>query len=309
MTALDTRAGTAHTASPHGRSARRPRRNRRYLIFLAPAFALFAAFQIYPIGRSLILSFQTRERGVMVWDGFDNYTRLLSDPSFALALGNTFLILLVQVPIMLTVAFVLAAALHSSFVRFKQGFRLLYFLPAVTALLAYAVVFRTLLNGDSTVLNQFLGFIGVEPIDWLGDPFWARVSLIASVTWRWTGYNMVIFLAGLSAIDASLKEAAAIDGADAFQSFRLITVPLLRPVILFTVTTSTIGALQLFDEAYILTKGGPSGATLTIVLYLYRTAFKSLDFGYASAMAYVLVIIVMVLAIVQMRLLRTKDDE
>ncbi|HEY9423532.1 MAG TPA: sugar ABC transporter permease [Microterricola sp.] len=278
-------------------------------MFLAPALVLFAAFQIYPIGRSLILSFQTREDGVMVWDGVDNYTRLLSDPDFAQALGNTFLILLVQVPIMLTIALLLAVALRSSFVRFKQGFRLVYFLPAVTALLAYAIVFRTLLNGDSTVLNQFLGFAGIEPINWLGDPFWARVSLIASVTWRWTGYNMVIFLAGLSAIDPSLKEAASIDGANAFQSFRSITVPLLRPVILFALTTSTIGALQLFDEAYILTKGGPSGATLTIVLYLYRTAFKSLDFGYASAMAYVLVLIVMALAIVQMRLLRTKDDE
>jgi len=270
---------------------------------------LFLVFQAYPIARSLLLSFQTRVDGKLVWAGLHQYERLFSDPNFGLALGNTLLILVVQVPLMLSIALILAVALRSTYVKLKTGFRLIYFLPAVTALLAYAIVFRTLLNGDSSVANQLLASIGVGPIDWLGDPFWARVSLVAAITWRWTGYNMVIFLAGLSSIDPSVREAAAMDGASAIQAFRSITLPLLRPVILFTVTTSTIGALQLFDESYILTGGGPAGSTLTIVLYLYRTAFKSLDFGYASAMAYVLVLIVMVIAVIQMRILRTKDDE
>ncbi|PJJ61871.1 carbohydrate ABC transporter permease [Compostimonas suwonensis] len=292
--------------------ASRPSRrkiNHRYLLFLAPALVLFAVFQAYPIVRSLILSFQSREGGELAWVGFRQYERLIGDPNFWLALGNTLIILVIQVPLMLLIALVVASALRSSYVKLKTGFRLIYFLPAVTALLAYAIVFRALLNGDSGVANQIIGMFGVEPINWLGDPFWARVSLISAVTWRWMGYNMVIMLAGMSSIDPSVREAATMDGANAGQTFRYITVPLLKPVILFCVVTSTIGTLQMFDEPYILTQGGPAGATLTIVLYLYRTAFKSLDFGYASAIAWVLVIIVMIIALIQMRLLRDKDDE
>jgi len=145
--------------------------------------------------------------------------------------------------------------------------------------------------------------VGVGPVDWLNDPFWARVALIASITWRWTGYNAVILLAGLQAIPRDLYEAAAVDGAGERQSFRSITIPLLRPVILFTIVTSTIGTLQLFDENFILTRGGPANATITPVLYLYKIGFQGFEFGYASAIAWLVVVVIGLLALAQFRFL------
>jgi lactose/L-arabinose transport system permease protein len=181
------------------------------------------------------------------------------------------------------------------------------FLPAVTTLVAYAVVFRVMLATDGGAVNQLLGFAGVAPIDWLNNEWWARVALIAAITWRWTGYNMVIILAGLQAIPAELYEAARIDGAGRWQIFTRIVIPQLRPALVFTIVTSTIGALQLFDENYILTGGGPNDATLTPVLYLYKVGFRQFDFGFASAIAWMLVALTAIISIVQFRLLREKS--
>jgi lactose/L-arabinose transport system permease protein len=271
--------------------------------FVGPAAILFLVFFGWPLVASLVQSFQVRVAGQMVWAGLENYERLFNDPLVATSLVNAMLILVIQVPLMVGLALLLAVVLNQSWLRFRAGYRVIYFLPAVTALVAYSIVFRVLLKTDSGVVNQMLGVIGVAPVDWLNDPLWARVSLIASITWRWTGYNMVILLAGLQAIPKETFEAAAIDGAGQRSIFRYVTLPLLRPVILFTLVTSTIGTLQLFDENYILTRGGPANATLTPVLYLYKMAFKSLDFGYASAIAWMLVVVIGVLSLVQFRFL------
>ena len=190
---------------------------------------------------------------------------------------------------MIGLALGLAYLLNQSWLRFSSGFRLLTFLPAVTTLVAYAVVFRVMLATDGGAINQMIGLVGMAPIDWLNNEVWARVALIGAITWRWTGYNMVIILAGLQAIPAELYEAARIDGAGRWQIFTKVVIPQLRPVLIFTTITSTIGALQLFDENYILTEGGPSDATLTPVLYLYKVGFQQFDFGYASAIAWLLV--------------------
>lgn len=272
-------------------------------LFIAPAVLLFLLFILYPIISSFLLSFQTRIGPENVFIGFDNYARLFGDRLFYTALGNTFLILIIQVPIMLTLALFLAVLLNSALGSLRGFFRVAYFMPAITALVAYAIIFAILLNQDFGAINYLLSLVGIDPVPWLTNGFWAKVSLIMALTWRYTGYNMVIFLAGLQGISQDLYEAAAVDGATRWRQFVSITVPQLRPVILFTVVLSTIGTLQLFDEPFVLTDGGPNNATLTIAMYLYQNGFQFFDFGYASAIAYVLVILIAALSFVQIRFL------
>ena len=271
--------------------------------FIGPAAALFAVFFAYPLVASLVESFQTDERGETVWAGLANYRRLLGDPLMPTALGNTAIILLIQVPLMLVLALLLAQILNQSWLRLRTGYRIAYFLPAVTTLVAYAIVFRVLLRADTGVFNQLLGGVGLPTVDWLNDPVWAKVALIASITWKWTGYNMVILLAGLQAIPREQYEAAAVDGAGPVTTYVKVVVPQLRPVILFCLITSTIGTLQLFDEPYLLTGGGPDNATLTPIIYLYQVGFQQLDFGYASAIAWVVVLLIGALSLIQFKAL------
>jgi len=276
--------------------------------FIGPAFLLILIFSVYPVISSLILSFQ-EVRGVeKSFVGLANYSRLFHDPIFYKSLLNTFQILIIQVPIMLFLALLIAVGLHSSMLKGKAFFRISYFMPAITALVAASIVFMILLDEHFGLVNYFLSSVGVESIQWLTTPFWAKVSVIIVMTWRWTGYNMVIFLAGLQNIPSELYEAASIDGAGKVKQFFVITIPQLKPVFIFTVVMSTIGTLQLFDEPFILTHGGPNSATMTITLYLYETGFKFFDFGYASAIAYVLVLITAVVSWVQMKLVGDLEE-
>lgn len=269
--------------------------------FLAPSVVLLVIFTLYPVISSFILSFQGMSGVDKYFVGFDNYIRLFKDPIFYKSLVNTFQILIVQVPIMLSLAILIAVGLNSSLIKFHGFFRVAYFLPAITALVAASIIFMVILDSNYGVANYLLSLVGIDPIDWLNDPFWAKVSIIVVMTWRWTGYNMVIFLAGLQTIPKDLYEAASIDGAGKVKQFFFITIPQLKPVFIFTVVMSTIGTLQLFDEAYILTTGGPNNATMTITLYLYETGFKYFEFGYASALAYVLVVIIAIISWVQLK--------
>ncbi|MEH7224483.1 sugar ABC transporter permease [Bacillus sp. JJ1566] len=275
---------------------------------MGPALLLIIIFTIYPVISSFILSFQ-EVRGVeKTFVGLSNYTRLFQDPIFYKSLLNTFQILIVQVPLMLFLGLLIAVGLHSSMVKFKSFFRIAFFMPAITALVAASIVFMILLDEQFGLVNYLLSFVGIEPIAWLTSPFWAKVSVILVMTWRWTGYNMVIFLAGLQNIPDSLYEAASIDGASKFKQFFMITIPQLKPVFVFTVVMSTIGTLQLFDEPFILTEGGPNSATMTITLYLYEVGFKYFEFGYASSIAYVLVLIIAVISWIQMKLVGDSDE-
>jgi lactose/L-arabinose transport system permease protein len=269
--------------------------------FAGPAAALFVVFFAYPLAASLYQSLTADRDGVQTFVGLQQYQRMLHDPVFWKSLRNTGLLLVIQVPLMVGLALVLACVLNQSWLRFSSTWRVAYFLPSVTMLVAYAVVFRVLLKTDGGMVNQALGWFGVAPVDWLNDPMWARVALIASITWRWTGYNAVILLAGLQAISKEQYEAAAIDGAGTVQTFTRIVVPQLRPVILFCSVTSTIGTLQLFDENFVLTKGGPDNATMTPVLYLYKIGFDQMDFGYASAIAWAVVLVIGVLSVLQFK--------
>lgn len=279
-------------------------------LFVTPAIVLFGAFMLYPILSSL--SIVTRK-----WKGFNNtfvglgnFVRMGNDGVFWQALGHNFLFMAIQVPLMILLALVLAVILNQGIRRYRGTFRVIFFLPCVASLVAYSVIFRMLLQTNG-LLNNLAINIGMlsKPIPWLSDPFWAKVTIILALTWRWTGYNMVFFLVGLQNIDTEIFEAAEVDGARAARKFFAITVPLLVPVILFSAVTSTSGTMQLFDEPNILTwEGGPSNQTMTAALYIYRQAFiLNSDFGYASALSYVIVLISGVLAFIQIRLLGRRD--
>ena len=271
--------------------------------FLSPVVLTFLAFMLYPIVSSLVLSFQSHKGGITRFVGLKNYLYLLKDPQFISALTNTLLYLVVQVPVMVLLALVIASVLNQKFVRFNGFFRIALFMPAVTGLVAYSLVFKLLLNTDYGLVNRVLALAGLQGVDWLNTPMAARISLMLAITWRWTGYNMIIMLAGMKQqIPDEIHEACEIDGASGIQKFFSVTVPMMKPIILFCTITSTIGTLQLFDESYILTQGGPDNATITIAHYLYNTGFRYVNFGYAAAISYVLVLIVGALSVLQFKL-------
>lgn len=276
--------------------------------FVLPALALLGIFMVYPILWSLWMSFQTGRGMVMSFGGFTNIVRLTQDPVFIRALTNTLTFLAIQVPIMLILALLFANALNDSKLWGRSWFRTAIFLPCVTSLVAYSVVFRSMFGAEG-IINQMLlalHLIG-SPIPWLADPFWAKVVIVASITWRWTGYNMIFYLAAMQNIDRSIYEAARIDGVPAWARFWYLTVPMLKPVILFTTVISTIGTLQLFDEPNLITLGGPSDSTLTLSLYIYNLSFKFMpSFGYAATVSYVIVVLVGILSVIQFFLARDR---
>ncbi|MFD1957836.1 carbohydrate ABC transporter permease [Paenibacillus thailandensis] len=264
---------------------------------------LILIFSFYPMVQSLLLSFQSGKGNVYSYSGLDNYVRLFQDPMFKQAVLNTLLYLIIQVPIMLFLGLVIAYFLNMPNLRFKGVYRTLIFLPCVTSLVSYAVLFKSIFAVDG-VLNKMLMSIHLidEPIAWLMDPVWARVVIIAAITWRWTGYNMIFYLSAMQNIDPSVYEAASIDGASKTRQFFTITVPLLKPIILFTTIISTNGTLQLFDEVVNITNGGPGNSTMTISQYIYNLSFLyTPNFGYAATVSYAIVIMVAVLAFLQMK--------
>lgn len=277
-------------------------------LFIMPALVLLGLFMVYPIVWSLWMSFQTGRGMNFSFGGFANIVRLTQDPIFLRALGNTFTFLIIQVPIMLVLALLFATALNDTRLWGRGFFRTAIFLPCITSLVAYSILFKSMFANDG-VINDFLLATGLiaDPIPWLGDPFWAKVVVISAITWRWTGYNMIFYLAAMQNIDRSIYEAARIDGVPAWARFWYITVPMLKPVILFTSVISTIGTLQLFDEVNVLTLGGPSDSTLTLSLYIYNLTFKFMpSFGYASTVSYVIVVLVGILSFLQFLVARDR---
>jgi lactose/L-arabinose transport system permease protein len=275
-------------------------------LFVVPFFVLFAAFILYPVIYSAALSFGQFSGGGITFTGLENYRRLFSDGLFLKSLLNTGLILVVQVPLMIALAAVIASVIDSDFLgrRRKAAFRLAFFLPVAVDLVTYSVVFSLIFSEQYGVVNQLLQLIGLDAVEWRSDPFWARALIVIALTWRWTGYNAVILLSGLQNIPKDLYDAASVDGAGSVTRFFRITVPLLRPVLLFCTVLGTIGTLQLFTEPFILTSGGPNNATLTSFFYIYDTGFARFDFGLAAAGTYVLATIVAVISYAQIRLAR-----
>ena len=275
-------------------------------LFVAPALVLLGIFLIYPILWSLWMSFQTGRGMSFSFGGFANIVRLTQDAVFLRALGNTMIFLVVQVPIMIVLALLFAVALNDTKLWGRAFFRTAIFLPCVTSLVAYAVLFKSMFATDG-VINVALTAIGLGPTPWLTDPFWAKVVIIIAITWRWTGYNMIFYLAALQNIDRSIYEAARIDGIPPWARFFHITLPMLKPVILFTTVISTIGTLQLFDEPYNITLGGPSDATLTLSYYIYNLTFRFMpSFGYSATVSWVIVVLVGLLSLAQFIIARDR---
>jgi len=265
--------------------------------------ALILLFSFYPMIQSFILSFESGKGNVSHFVGLGNYTRLFSDPMFRQALFNTLLYLVIQVPIMLILGLVIAHLLNSPKLKFKGFYRTAIFLPCVTALVSYSILFKSMFAVDG-IFNQMLLNLHIisEPVAWLLDPVWARVVIILAITWRWTGYNMIFYLSAMQNVDPSVYEAASIDGASKFRQFVSITIPMLKPIILFTAIISTNGTLQLFDEVVNITNGGPGNSTMTISQYIYNLSFVyTPNFGYAATVSYAIVVIVAVLAVLQLK--------
>lgn len=272
-------------------------------VFTIPSLILITAFVFYPMVQAFITSFYTGVANNLSFGGLANYQRLLTDTTFQKALFNTLLFLVIQVPIMIILALIISSILNNKRLKLRGFFRTAIFLPCITSLVAYSIIFKSLFATDGFV-NAILMNLNLiaEPINWLTNSTYARILIILAITWRWTGYNMIFYLAGLQSIDDSIYEAAEIDGATGFQKFRFMTIPLLKPIILFTSINSTIGTLQLFDETMNITQGGPANSTITISQYIYNILFKyQPNFGYAAAVSFVIVILIVILSFIQLK--------
>jgi len=280
-------------------------------IFLTPAALLILLMSFIPMIQAFLLSFKMGKGNDLKPAApiFANYTRMFTDTVFTQSIKNTFFYLIIQVPIMLVLALILASILNNRQLRFKGLFRTMIFLPCATSLVAYAIIFRTLFANDGLV-NLVLVNLGIlsTPYSFLTHATSAKIIIIIGLLWRWTGYNMVFYLSGLQNIEYSVYEAAKIDGASPVQTFFKITVPLLKPTILLTAIMSTNGTLQLFDESVNLTDGGPANASITMSHYIYNMSFKYVPtFGYAAAMSFLILILVAILAFIQMKVGDKRD--
>lgn len=281
-------------------------------IYLMPGTLLITIMSFIPIINAVITSLKTGSSANMKWAEplFYNYTRILKDQLFQRSMFNTFLYLIIEVPIMLILAMLLAQLLNNHDLKFKGFFRTCVFLPCATSLVSYSLIFKSLFATEG-LINTVLVKLGILETNYnfLGNPTSAKIIIIIALIWRWTGYNMVFFLAGLQNIDYSVYEAAKIDGASGWQTFWKITVPLLRPTIVMTAIMSINGTLQLFDESVNLTSGGPANSTITMSHYIYNNSFGQgvANFGYASAMSFVIFVMVAVLSFINMKVGDKRD--
>jgi multiple sugar transport system permease protein len=278
------------------------RQARAGLWLAAPALALIAVFFFLPVAASLLLSltdfdiYAIADRDQLRVVGAANYLALARDPLFWRALLNTVTFVALATPLSIAASLVAALLVTGAAVRMAGIFRTLFFLPVVTSLVAVAVVWRYVYHPRFGLLNYGLGLLGIAPHDWLGDPLLALPALVVLAVWKHFGFNMVVFMAGLQSIRPSLYEAASIDGAGRFDQFRHVTLPMLRPTMAFVALMTLIGNFQLFAEPYIMTRGGPSNRTLSVVLYMYEQGFRWWNLGYAAALALVLFAIILMVS-------------
>jgi ABC-type sugar transport system permease subunit len=284
---------------------RLPRSLAPYL-FIAPFFVIFAVFGALPLVLSFAMSLASW-RGLTPSGlaGLQNYLRLLGDRDFHTALVNTAVIWL-QVPLTLAAALALALVLNARWLRMQPLLRGMIFLPVIVSLVVAGLMFNLLLDQRFGLINGMLASIGLPAIDWRGSELWTKPAVILLTLWRWTGFNMAILLAGLQSIDPILYDAAQVDGSNAWQRFFHVTLPLMRPILLFTAVIATVGSLSAFDEVYVMfgPSGGVQQSAMTTGLLIWRQAFQFGDFGYAAALAYAVGVITLVLVVVEFRVLR-----
>lgn len=285
---------------------------RAIFTFIGPSIILLSIFMLIPIFVSLFISFTDFDVYAMYdWSnatfiGLQNYVELMQDPLFWRALLNTLYALVVAMPLTVILSLSFASLINREGTYLKNFFKVSFYLPSITNTVAIAIVWAWMLNPDYGLINWFLGLVGIQGPNWLGDPVWAMPSVIMLVVWKAVGYNIILFTAGLQNIPDYLYEAAELDGATRFQQFLYVTIPSLRPTIFFVTVMTVIGYLQLFEEPYMLTAGGPLDSTLSIVLYLYRQGFRFFKLGYASSIAFVLFLMIFALTFIQMRARRNE---
>ena len=289
---------------------------RQYLA-ISPFYLVFAVFSLFPVFFSLFLAFQRWDGlGEMKFVGLQQFQFLLRDPVFWQSVGNTLAIWVLSTVPTLFGALVLATLVHSVR-RFKGFYRIALFLPNVTSIVAVTIFFGAVFSNNFGLVNAILATVGIGPVAWLSNPWLIKVVIALLMTWMWTGYNMIIYLAGLQAIPAEIHEAARMDGAGPVRSFFRITLPMLRPIILFTVVISTINGLQSFSEPQVLfgtnaanaSLGGPGQAGLTTLLYFYQEAFMNNDYGYGAAIVWAFFLLIIVLVVVNWRLVQRGRKE
>jgi len=284
---------------------------RHFYLFISPFFLLFAIFGLYPLLFSFYLSF-TKWDGLteMTWVGFANFDLLIHDEIFFASLWNTFIIGLMYVPPMFLGAFAFALLLNASWLKLRGFFRAAFFLPVVTPMVVVSIVFTLLYGQETGLLNYLLTKAGeafpatrLGPIPWLVSENWSKPAVAVLLVWRWTGYNMVLMLAGLQGISNEYYEAARIEGAGPWQRMWHITLPLMRPIFIFCSIMSLIGTVYMFDEVFVMTQGGPGTSSTNFGLYLFNVSFTDFKFGYASCLAYTVALFVFLssLAILKLR--------
>ncbi len=275
-------------------------------VFSAPALAVIVVFFGLPVLAAFGLSltdfdiYALADRGNLRFNGLHNYIGLLQNPLFWTALGNTLYFVIVGVPVSIGLSLGAALLLHSKLARFPAFYRTAFFAPVVTTVVAVAVIWRYLFHTRYGIANWMLSGIGVHPIDWLGDPHWAMPTIILFAAWKNFGYNMIIFIAGLQSIPEDLYEAARIDGASYWQQFRFITWPSLAPTLLLVSMLTMAGYFQLFAEPYVMTQGGPLQSTVSVLYFMYDEGFKWWRVGSASAVAFLLFLLMFMVATVQL---------
>lgn len=303
------------STSPRQRSAFRRvlREHWQDYLFISPFFILFAIFFAYPIFWSLKLSFQKWTGvGDPVWVGLDNYRFVLHDPVTRTMFFNTFRFLVLIVPLAILIPLVFGVLLNISFLRLRGVFRTLIFIPTVSSLVGIGVVWKLMFGAANGWLNAMLGHAGLGPYKWLKDPHLAQVPIVTLALWGSIGFTTLIVLGGLQAIDEEIYDAAKIDGASAFNVFWKITMPLMRPVVIFLLITSTIMVMTLFSQPYIVTEGGPSNQTLTPLLHIYRIGVGSQGaarIGDASALTFILSAIMIVVVVIQFLITRQRESD
>ncbi|EYT48724.1 carbohydrate ABC transporter permease [Brachybacterium muris] len=306
------RARTATSARSRRRTRAGAAEGRAGLILATPFVLLFLVFILWPVLQSMFMSFtdmriqDIRTPFAVNFVGLDNYVTAFNDPVFRRAALNTGMFVVVGVPLTMACGLAAAVVLDKGITRFRGIFRMGFYTPVITSIVAVAVVWRFLLQPDSGLVNTVLGFVGIDGPNWLGDPNTALLSLIIMATWRNFGTSMIIFLAGLQAVPRELHEAAALDGANAWQRFLNVTLPGIRPTMLFVLVTTTIGYLQFFEEPFVMTQGGPLNATISASMYTYNQ-FGYGNYGVAGAMAYLTFVVIAVVTAIQFRLTREKQ--
>jgi multiple sugar transport system permease protein len=313
VTSVPVEAGRKRVPKPPGRAAVRSGAEARAgLLLSAPFILLFLAFTAWPVVQSLYMSFTDMSRNdvqspfAVNFVALDNYVRVVNDPTFRKAALNTAIFVVVGVPVTILAGLAAAVALDKGITKARGFFRMGFYNPVITSIVAVAVVWRFLLQPDFGIVNQVLGAVGIQGPNWLGDERTALLSLIMMAVWRNFGNAMIILLAGLQGVSWELHEAAALDGASTWQRFLHVTLPALRPTLLFVLVTTSIGYIQFFEEPFVMTQGGPLNSTLSTSMYTFQQ-FGFGKWGYAGAIAYLTFAVILVVTIVQFRLTREKD--